>query len=139
MGGKKKAGAANILQLYSGVDNKPVDVNKDEKDKKDKKDKKDDKESKRPQRRARIKLDNLLDKTPEMSKSTFTFGKNKQNEEGQADAKDDDDFNIEEDQCVEYEGYVYKFSQTQKKMKKTYFKLIVKDLYYYKKKRRRKT
>ena len=81
MGGKKKAGAANILQLYSGVDNKPVDANKDEKDKKEKKDdkKKDDKESKRPQRRARIKLDNLLDKTPEISKNTFTFGKNKQN------------------------------------------------------------
>ena len=133
MGGKKKniGAATNILQLYSGVDNKPVDVNKEEKDKKDKK--KDDKESKRPQRRARIKLDNLLDKTPEISKNTFTFGKNKQAEESQ-DTKDDDDFNIEEDQCVQYEGYVYKFSQTQKKMKKTYFRLIGKDLYYYKKK-----
>ena len=136
MGGKKKnvGPASNILQLYSGVDNKPVDTNKEDKEKKDKK--KDDKESKRPQRRARIKLDNLLDKTPEISKNTFTFGKNKQNEESQT--KDDDDFNFEEDQCVQYEGYVYKFSQTQKKMKKTYFKLIGKDLYYYKKKEEEK-
>ena len=39
MGGKKRniGAATNILQLYSGVDNKPVDVNKEEKDKKDKK------------------------------------------------------------------------------------------------------
>ena len=136
MGGGKKTnfgGAANILQLYSGVDNKPVD--NDEKKDKDKDKKKDDKESKRPQRRVRIKLDNLMDKTPEISKNTFTFGKGKQNQENDAGI-DDDDFNIEEDQCVQYEGYVYKFSQAQKKMKKTYFKLIGKDLYYYKKKRR---
>ena len=134
MGGGKKTnfgGAANILQLYSGVDNKPVD--NDEKKDKDKDKKKDDKESKRPQRRVRIKLDNLMDKTPEISKNTFTFGKGKQNQENDAGI-DDDDFNIEEDQCVQYEGYVYKFSQAQKKMKKTYFKLIGKDLYYYKKK-----
>ena len=134
MGGGKKTnfgGAANILQLYSGVDNKPVD--NDEKKDKDKDKKKDDKESKRPQRRVRIKLHNLMDKTPEISKNTFTFGKGKQNQENDAGI-DDDDFNIEEDQCVQYEGYVYKFSQAQKKMKKTYFKLIGKDLYYYKKK-----
>ena len=135
MGGGKKTGfggAANILQLYSGVDNKPV-ANDDKKEK-DKDKKKDDKESKRPQRRVRIKLDNLMDKTPEISKNTFTFGKNKQNEENSAVGIDDDDFNIEEEQFVQYEGYVYKFSQAQKKMKKTYFKLIGKDLYYYKKK-----
>ena len=135
MGGGKKTGfggAANILQLYSGVDNKPV-ANDDKKEK-EKEKKKDDKESKRPQRRVRIKLDNLMDKTPEISKNTFTFGKNKQNEESTDVGIDDDDFNIEEDQCVQYEGYVYKFSQAQKKMKKTYFKLIGKDLYYYKKK-----
>ena len=134
MGGGKKTnfgGAANILQLYSGVDNKPANNDEKKDEKKDKK--KDDKESKRPQRRVRIKLDNLMDKTPEISKNTFTFGKNKQNQEND-DAIDDDDFNIEEDQCVQYEGYVYKFSQAQKKMKKTYFKLIGKDLYYYKKK-----
>ena len=137
MGGGKKTGfggAANILQLYSGVDNKPVAND----DKKDKDKKKDDKESKRPQRRVRIKLDNLMDKTPEISKNTFTFGKNKQNEESASAGIDDDDFNVEEDQCVQYEGYVYKFSQAQKKMKKTYFKLIGKDLYYYKKKEEEK-
>ena len=133
-GGKKRniGAATNILQLYSGVDNKPVDTNKEEKKEKEKKD---DKESKRPQRRARIKLDNLMDKTPEISKNTFTFGKNKQNEEAStAIDEDDEEFKFEEAQCVQYEGYVYKFSQTQKKMKKTYFKLVGKDLYYYKKK-----
>ena len=137
-GGKKKnlGAAQNILQLYSGVDNKPVDINKDEKKNKDKK--KDDKESKRPQRRVRIKLDNLMDKTPEISKNAFTFGKNKQNQENIENEKDDDDFNFEEDKCVQYEGYVYKFSQSQKKMKKTYFTLIGKDLYYYKKKEEEK-
>ena len=137
-GGKKRniGAAQNILQLYSGVDNKPVDVNKEEKKEKEKKD---DKESKRPQRRARIKLDNLMDKTPEISKNTFTFGKNKQNEESStAIDEDDEEFKFEETQCVQYEGYVYKFSQTQKKMKKTYFKLIGKDLYYYKKKEEEK-
>ena len=130
MGGGKKTnfgGATNILQLYSGVDNKPVNNDEKKDEKKDKK--KDDKESKRPQRRVRIKLDNLMDKTPEISKNTFTFGKNKQNQEND-DAIDDDDFNIEEDQIVQYEGYVYKLSQAHKKMKKTYFKLIGKDLYY---------
>ena len=136
MTGKKgKAGgggAANILQLYSGVDNTPVDSDKDKKNNK----KKDEKEKNRPQRRVRIKLDNLMDKTPELSKNTFTFGKNKQNNEGSTENKDDDDFDldIQEDNCVQYEGYVYKYSQTQKKMKKTYFRLIGKDLYYYKKK-----
>ena len=137
-GGKKKnlGAAQNILQLYSGVDNKPVDIHKDEKKNKDKK--KDDKESKRPQRRVRIKLDNLMDKTPEISKNAFTFGKNKQNQENIENEKDDDDFNFEEDKCVQYEGYVYKFSQSQKKMKKTYFRLIGKDLYYYKKKEEEK-
>ena len=138
MAGKKGkfggGGAANILQLYSGVDNKQVDINDDKKDKKDEK-KKDEKEKNRPQRRVRIKLDNLMDKTPELSKNTFTFGENKQSNEG-GENKDDDDFDldIEEDKCVQYEGYVYKFSQTQKKMKKTYFRLIGKYLYYYKKK-----
>ena len=137
MAGKKGkfggGGAANILQLYSGVDNKPVEADKDKKDDK----KKDDKEKNRPQRRVRIKLDNLMDKTPELSKNTFTFGKNKQNNEGDNENKnDDDDFDldIQEDNSVQYEGYVYKFSQTQKKMKKTYFRLVGKDLYYYKKK-----
>ena len=137
MAGKKGkfggGGAANILQLYSGVDNKPVELDRDKKDDK----KKDDKEKNRPQRRVRIKLDNLMDKTPELSKNTFTFGKNKQNNEQNNDNKnDDDDFDldIQEDNSVQYEGYVYKFSQTQKKMKKTYFRLVGKDLYYYKKK-----
>ena len=140
MGGKKRniGAAQNILQLYSGVDNKPIDINKDEKKEKEKK--KDDKESKRPQRRVRIKLDNLMDKTPEISKNAFTFGKNKQNQESLENEKDDDDeeFNFEEEKCVRYEGYVYKYSQTQKKMKKTYFRLIGKDLYYYKKKEEEK-
>ena len=140
MGGKKRniGAAQNILQLYSGVDNKPIDVNKDEKKEKEKK--KDDKESKRPQRRVRIKLDNLMDKTPEISKNAFTFGKNKQNQESLENEKDDDDeeFNFEEEKCIRYEGYVYKYSQTQKKMKKTYFRLIGKDLYYYKKKEEEK-
>ena len=137
MGGKKRniGASQNILQLYSGVDNKPVEQ-KD--DKKDKDKKKDDKESKRPQRRVRIKLDNLMDKTPEISKNAFTFGKNKQNQENIENEKDDDDFTFEEEKCVQYEGYVYKFSQTQKKMKKTYFRLIGKDLYYYKKKEEEK-
>ena len=81
-----------------------------------------------------------MDKTPEISKNTFTFGKNKQNNDESSTALEDDDeeFKFEETQCVQYEGYVYKFSQTQKKMKKTYFKLIGKDLYYYKKKEEEK-
>ena len=137
MGGKKNfGGAANILQLYSGVDNKPVEKEKNEKKEKEKK--VDDKENKRPQRRVRIKLDNLLDKTPEISKNTFTFGKNKENQANENVIDEEDDFKIEEDQCVQYEGYVFKYSQNQKKMKKTYFKLIGKDLYYYKKKEEEK-
>ena len=95
----------------------------------------------------RIKLDNLVDKTPELSKNTFTFGKgdkngennnlnnnSNNNNENNKDDDDDDLIDIKEDQCVQYEGYVYKYSHSQKKMKKTYFKLIGKDLYYYKKK-----
>ena len=125
--------AANLLQLYSGVD-----INKNIKEKEKEKEKDETKEGKpRPQRRVRIKLDNLADKTPELSKNTFTFGKNVKNDESSTtESKDDDDdlFDIQEDQCVQYEGYVYKYSQSQKKIKKTYFKLIGKDLYYYKKK-----
>ena len=108
---------------------------------KQKKEEKNDKTKQRPQRRIRIKLDNLVDKTPELSKNTFTFGKGNKNGENNndnnANNKDDDDddlIDIKEDQCIQYEGYVYKYSQSQKKMKKTYFKLIGKDLYYYKKK-----
>ena len=129
--------AANLLQLYSGVDpNKNKASEKKEKDTKKKEELKDGKQ--RPQRRVRIKLDNLADKTPELSKNTFTFAKNVKNEQSveSATTKDDDDdlLDIQEEQCVQYEGYVYKYSQSQKKMKKTYFKLIGKDLYYYKQK-----
>ena len=125
---KKISEAKNILQLYSGVDNKKEEV----KDKKGEKKVKDDKESKRPQRRIRIKLDNLVDKTPELSKNVFTYETNSNN----TDTNEDDDDNLidNEDSCIQYEGYLYKYSQTQKKMKKTYFKLVGKDLYYYKKK-----
>ena len=132
--------ATNLLQLYSGVD---INKNKKEEEKKEKqkKEEKNDKTKQRPQRRIRIKLDNLVDKTPELSKNTFTFGKGNKNGENNndnnANNKDDDDddlIDIKEDQCIQYEGYVYKYSQSQKKMKKTYFKLIGKDLYYYKKK-----
>ena len=138
---KKFAGKANILQLYSGVDPnknaKNEDKDKDKKTKEENKDK--DKERQRPQRRVRIKLDNLADRTPELSKNTFTFGKNANTSSKSTaieETKDDDDdiLDIQEEQYVQYEGYVYKYSQTQKKMKKTYFKLIGKDLYYYKKK-----
>ena len=133
--------AINLLQMYSGV-NKPEEKKEEKKEKAKDKKKEETKEGKqRPQRRVRIKLDNLADKTPELSKNTFTFGKNVKNDEDNKlednkENKDDDDdlFDIQEDQCVQYEGYVYKFSQSQKKMKKTYFKLIGKDLYYYKKK-----
>ena len=141
---KKFAAKANILNLYSGVDtsknNKASDEKNKEKKKEEKKDEsKDNKEKQRPQRRVRIKLDNLADKTPELSKNTFTFGKNLNKDAKSTpieETKDDDDdiFDIQEEQCIQYEGYVYKYSQTQKKMKKTYFKLIGKDLYYYKKK-----
>ena len=144
MDGKKRnlAGAQNILQLYSGVDNNTVDNPKKEKKNENKKEegnekKNDDLETKRPQRRDRIKLDKLLDKTPETSKKIFTFRKNENqdlDQQGHENEKDEDDLNIEEEQYVQYEGYVYKLSQTEKKMKKTYFKLIGKDLYYYKKK-----
>ena len=119
--------AQNILQLYSGVDNKKVKVEDNKGEKKEK----DDKESKRPQRRVRIKLDNLADKTPELSKNTFTYEISTNNSDTNEDF---DDLLDNEDSCVQYEGYVYKYSQPQKKMKKTYFKLVGKDLYYYKKK-----
>ena len=126
--------ATNLLQLYSGVD---TSQNKKKEEKKDVK----EPSKQRPQRRVRIKLENLADKTPELSKNTFTFGKNAENNNNEnnnndTNNKDEDDdiFDIQEDQCVQYEGYVYKYSQSQKKMKKTYFKLIGKDLYYYKKK-----
>ena len=133
--------AANLLQMYSGVDtskNKNKEEKKNLEKKSDKKEK--EKEKQRPQRRVRIKLDNLVDKTPELSKNTFTFGKNvkndlnEQNNNANNKEEDDDIIDIQEDQCVQYEGYVYKYSQSQKKMKQTYFKLIGKDLYYYKKK-----
>ena len=73
--------AANLLQLYSGVDPNKSKKEKEEKEKvkdKDKDKKKEEtKDGKpRPQRRVRIKLDNLVDKSPELSKNTFTFGKN---------------------------------------------------------------
>ena len=121
--------ATNLLHLYSGVDNSKI--NKEEKKEKKKEESKDLKE-KRPQRRIRMNLNNLTDKTPELSKNTFTFGKNQENEENKAE--EDMIGDIEEEQFVRYEGYVYKYSQTQKKMKRTYFRLVGKDLYYYKKK-----
>ena len=122
--------ATNLLQLYSGVD-KSKEKSKEEK--KEKKDDTKDLKEKRPQRRMRMNLNNLADKTPELSKNAFTFGKNKENED---DKKEDENIqeNIEEENFVKYEGYVFKYSQTQKKMKRTYFRLIGKDLYYYKKK-----
>ena len=131
--------AANLLQMYSGVDTSK-NKNKEEKKNLEKKSDKKEKEKQRPQRRVRIKLDNLVDKTPELSKNTFTFGKNVKNDSNEQNnnannkEEDDDIIDIQEDQCVQYEGYVYKYSQSQKKMKQTYFKLIGKDLYYYKKK-----
>ena len=142
LAGAKKTGlskAANLLQLYSGVDTSKKNEEKKEEKKEEKEKKKDEtKEGKpRSQRRVRIKLDNLADKTPELSKNTFTFGKNVKNDESTTtETKDEDDdlFDIQEDQCVQYEGYVYKYSQSQHKIKKTYFKLVGKDLYYYKKK-----
>ena len=120
--------ATNLLQLYSGVDNSKVKEEKKEKKNEESKDLKE----KRPQRRMRINLNNLTDKTPELSKNTFTFGKDRENEDNKEDDNAQDD--IEEENFVRYEGYVYKYSQTQKKMKRTYFRLIGKDLYYYKKK-----
>ena len=121
--------ATNLLQLYSGVDN-----SKKKEEKKPEKEESNDLKEKRPQRRMRINLNNLTDKTPELSKNTFTFSQQKENEENKEEIDDNIQEAIEEDQCVRYEGYVYKYSQTQKKMKKTYFRLIGKDLYYYKKK-----
>ena len=121
--------ATNLLQLYSGVDN-----SKKKEEKKTEKEESKDLKEKRPQRRMRINLNNLTDKTPELSKNTFTFSQQKENEENKEEVDDNIQEAIEEDQCVRYEGYVYKYSQTQKKMKKTYFRLIGKDLYYYKKK-----
>ena len=121
--------ATNLLQLYSGVDNSKVKEEKEEKKNEESKDLKE----KRPQRRMRINLNNLTDKTPELSKNTFTFGKDKESE-GNKEEEDNPLEDIEEENFVRYEGYVYKYSQTQKKMKRTYFRLIGKDLYYYKKK-----
>ena len=121
--------ATNLLQLYSGVDNSKVKEEKKEKKNEESKDLKE----KRPQRRTRINLNNLTDKTPELSKNTFTFGKDKESE-GNKEEEDNPLEDIEEENFVRYEGYVYKYSQTQKKMKRTYFRLIGKDLYYYKKK-----
>ena len=138
---KELTQATNLLQLYSGVEINKIRNKEEKKEKAKKEENKDNKEhtKQRPQRRVRIKLDNLADKTPELSKNTFTFGKNVENNEnnknnnGKKD-EDDDLFDIQEDQFIQNEGYVYKYSQSQKKMKKTYFKLIGKDLYYYKKK-----
>ena len=121
--------ATNLLQLYSGVDNSKVKEEKKEKKNEESKDLKE----KRPQRRMRINLNNLTDKTPQLSKNTFTFGKDKESE-GNKEEEDNPLEDIEEENFVRYEGYVYKYSQTQKKMKRTYFRLIGKDLYYYKKK-----
>ena len=137
---KELTKATNLLQLYSGVDTSQNKKKEEKKEKEKKEEKKDTKDhgKQRPQRRVRIKLDNLADKTPELSKNTFTFGKNAENSNNEnsinKEDEDDDIIDIQEDQCVQYEGYVYKYSQSQKKMKKTYFKLIGKDLYYYKKK-----
>ena len=121
--------ATNLLQLYSGVDN-----SKKKEEVKQEKDESKDLKEKRPQRRMRINLNNLTDKTPELSKNTFTFSQQKESEENKEELEDNFQEAIEEDQCVRYEGYVCKYSQTQKKMKRTYFRLIGKDLYYYKKK-----
>ena len=121
--------ATNLLQLYSGVDN-----SKKKEEVKQEKDESKDLKEKRPQRRMRINLNNLTDKTPELSKNTFLFSQQKESEENKEELEDNFQEAIEEDQCVRYEGYVYKYSQTQKKMKRTYFRLIGKDLYYYKKK-----
>ena len=121
--------ATNLLQLYSGVDN-----SKKKEEVKQEKDESKDLKEKRPQRRMRINLNNLTDKTPELSKNTFLFSQQKESEENKEELEDNFQEAIEEDQCVRYEGYVCKYSQTQKKMKRTYFRLIGKDLYYYKKK-----
>ena len=122
--------ATNLLNLYSGVDTNKLKKNS----KKDlKKEELDELNDKRPQRRIRMNLNNLADKTPELSKSTFTYIKKEKDE---IDNDNDNDIieDIEEEPYEKYEGYVYKFSKNQKKMKRTYFRLIGKDLYYYKKK-----
>ena len=122
--------ATNLLNLYSGVDTNMLKKNS----KKDfKKEELDELNDKRPQRRIRMNLNNLADKTPELSKSTFTYIKKEKDE---IDNDNDNDIieDIEEEPYEKYEGYVYKFSKNQKKMKRTYFRLIGKDLYYYKKK-----
>jgi hypothetical protein len=131
----------NMDSKYDDIEDKKIidALNSENRSKKKEENKDKDKERQRPQRRVRIKLDNLADRTPELSKNTFTFGKNANTSSKSTaieETKDDDDdiFDIQEEQYVQYEGYVYKYSQTQKKMKKTYFKLIGKDLYYYKKK-----
>ena len=112
---KGLAKATNLLQLYSGVDNTKVKEEKKDKNKEESKDLKE----KRPQRRMRINLNNLTDKTPELSKNTFTFGKDRENEDNKEDDNAQDD--IEEENFVRYEGYVYKYSQTQKKNEKNLF------------------
>ena len=122
--------ATNLLNLYSGVDSNKLKKNS----KKDlQKEELDELNDKRPQRRIRMNLNNLADKTPELSKSNFTYI---QKEKDEIDNDNDNDIieDIEEEPYEKYEGYVYKFSKNQKKMKRTYFRLIGKDLYYYKKK-----
>jgi len=62
--------ATNLLNLYSGVDSTKLKNNS----KKDlKKEDLDELNDKRPQRRIRMNLTNLADKTPELSKSNFTY------------------------------------------------------------------
>ena len=125
MDGKKRnlTEAQNILQLYSGVGNKPFDIPiKDENDEKKNDNKKeegnekknDDIETKRPQRRDRIKLDKLLDKTPEISKKTFTLDKNENKDQENHENEEEED-HIEEEQYVQNEGYIYKLSHSKKK------------------------
>ena len=131
--GKGLVKATNLLQLYSGVNNNK----KSREEKKDKaKEEIENLAEKRPQRRIRMNLNNLKDKTPELAKkNSYTLGKNDESKEiTENDDINDSNDDIEEDQCVRYEGYVYKYSQTQKKLKRTYFRLMGKDLYYYKKK-----
>jgi Ca2+-binding EF-hand superfamily protein len=96
--------ATNLLNLYSGVDSNKLKKNGEKDIKKDEFDELNDK---RPQRRMRINLNNLTDKTPELSKNTFTFGKDRENEDNKEDDNAQDD--IEEENFVRYEGYVYKY------------------------------
>ena len=88
--------ATNLLQLYSGVDNSKVKEEKKEKKNEESKDLKE----KRPQRRMRINLNNLTDKTPELSKNTFTFGKDKESE-GNKEEEDNPLEDIEEEKPKE--------------------------------------